>query len=90
MTGCCLHSPHVQTVGLSPQVPVAPPVGQLDPDRVAAFLVDHLSHELRRRHVDQVERTEPGAPDGPVQTLLDALRNVAEQNYGNSSTLCLK
>lgn len=65
----------MQTVGLSSQVPVVLPVRQLGSDRVAALLVDHLSYELRGRHVDQVERTEPGAPDGPVQTLLDTLRN---------------
>lgn len=73
----------MQTVGLSPQVPVLLPVRQLGPDRVAALLMDDLGDELRRRHVDYVERTEPGAPDGPVDVSVDALRNKRVK-------LCLK
>lgn len=60
----------MQTVGLSSQLPVLLPVQQLGPDRVATLLLDHLSDELRSRHIDQVEWAKPGAPDGPVQTLL--------------------
>lgn len=65
----------MQTVGLSSQVAVLLPVRQLGSDRVAAFLLDYLSYELWSRHVDDVERAEPGAPDGPVQTLLYTLEN---------------
>lgn len=65
----------MQAVRLSPHVPVLLPVRQLDPDRVVALLLDQLRDELRRRHVDDVERTEPGAPDGPVEILLNPLRD---------------
>lgn len=65
----------MQTVGLSPHVPVLLPVRQLDPDRVAALLLDQLRDELRGRHVDNVERPEPGAPDGPVEIPLKPLRD---------------
>ena len=60
----------MQAVRLAPQVPVLLPVRQLNSDWVAAFLLDHLSYELWRRHVDDIIRSEPGAPDGPIQTLL--------------------
>lgn len=60
----------MQAVGLAPQLPVLLPVGQLDPDRVAALLLDHLRYEFWGRYVDHVEGSEPGAPDGSVQTLL--------------------
>jgi len=64
----------MQPVGLAPQVPVLLPVRQLGAARVAALLPDHLGHELRRRHVHDVERTEPGAPDGSVELPLHILR----------------
>lgn len=67
------HSLYVQTVGLASEVPVLLPVRKLDPDRVAALLVDDLGNELRGRHVDHVKRAEPGAPDGPVNVSLDTL-----------------
>lgn len=63
----------MQTVGLSSHVPVLLPVRQLRSDRIVAFLLDYLSYELRRRHIDDVVRTEPGAPDGPVQIPLYTL-----------------
>lgn len=65
----------MQTVGLSSHVPVLLPVRQLRSDRVVAFLLDYLSYELWRRHIDDVERTEPGAPDGPVKITLYTLWN---------------
>lgn len=65
--------PHMQTVGLSPEVPVLLPVQQLGPDRVATLLLDHLGDELWTRHIDEVERSQLGAPDWPVQTLLNPL-----------------
>lgn len=65
----------MQTVGLSSQVPVLLPVRQLGPERVSALLLNHLSDELRSRHIDDVERAEPGAPDGPVNVLLYILGN---------------
>lgn len=63
----------MQTICLSSQVPVLLPVSQLGSDWVAALLMDHLSDELRRRHINDVERTELGAPDGPIKILLYAL-----------------
>lgn len=72
----------MQTVGLSSQVPVLLPVRQLGSDWVAALLLDHLGYELRTRQVDNVKRTEPGAPDGPVKTLLYILEhNVKSKDY---------
>lgn len=63
----------MQTVGLSSQVPVLLPVRQLSSDWVATLLLDHLSYELCRRHIDDVEWAESGAPDGPIETLLQTL-----------------
>ena len=63
-------------VGQSSQIQVLLPVGQIGSARVAALLLDHLSYELRSRHVDDVERAEPGAPDGPVQPPLYILEDL--------------
>lgn len=71
----------MQTVGPPSQVPVLLPVGQQGSDRVAALLPDHLRDELRTRHVNDVERAEPGAPDGPVKTLLNSLQNNASVSH---------
>lgn len=63
----------MQPVRLSSQVSVLLPVRQLSSDRVAAFLLDDLSDEVWSRHIDYVKRPKPGAPDGSIQTLLNAL-----------------
>lgn len=57
----------MQTVGPSSQVQVLLPVRQLSSDRVAPLLMDHLSDQLWSRHINDVVRAEPGAPDGPVK-----------------------
>lgn len=67
----------MQTVGVSSHVPVLLPVRHHCSDRVSALLSDYLSDELRRRHIDDVHRAELGAPDGPIDTLLQTLENNA-------------
>ena len=61
---------HMETIGLTSQIPVFLPVGEFCPDWITALLLDHLCYQLRRRHVYYVERSKLRAPDWSIQTFV--------------------
>nr|XP_020481360.1 signal transducer and activator of transcription 1-like [Labrus bergylta] len=52
------------------------------------LLSDYLSYELWSRHINDVKRTEPGAPDGPEQSLLYILETPSHVPVVVISNVC--